>query len=148
MDRDYTGNVGVILGNIGTATLSVQLGHRIAQLICECIAVPVPTEVSEFGTTARGNSGFGSTGITAVQVQPLELHEPINSATFPVLDGSLLSRLAFLWAGFLPQMASLFLYTSSPPPHWAQWRYTTCLSSTSLKYSNSATCCRGIPIAT
>ena len=112
MDRDYTGNVGVILGNIGTPTLSVQLGHRIAQLICECIAVPVPTKVSELGTTVRGNSGFGSTGITAVQVQPLELHEPINSATFPVLDGSLLSRLAFLWAGFLPQMASLFLYST------------------------------------
>ena len=49
MDRDYTGNVGVILGNIGTATLSVQLGHRIAQLICECIAVPVPSEVLNLG---------------------------------------------------------------------------------------------------
>ena len=33
-------------------------------------------------------------------------------------------------------------------PHWAQWRYTTCLSSTSLRYSNSATYCRSIPIAT
>ena len=46
MDHDYTGNVGAILGNIGTATLSVQWGHRIAQLICECIAVRVPVEVS------------------------------------------------------------------------------------------------------
>ena len=111
-DPDYTGNVGLILGNIGTATLSVQLGHRIAQLICERIAVPVPTEVSALETRIRGNSGFGTTGITAVQVQPLELHEPINSATFLVLDGSLLSRLAFLWAGFLPQIASLFLYSA------------------------------------
>ena len=35
-----------------------------------------------------------------------------------------------------------------PPPHWVQWRYTTCLSSTSLRCSNSATYCRSIPITT
>ena len=112
MDRGCAGNVGVILGNIGTATLSVQLGHRIAQLICECIAVPVPTEVSKLGTTIRGNSGFGNAGVKALQVQPLELPEPISCATSPVLDGSFLSWLASLWAGFLPQMALLFLYTT------------------------------------
>ena len=35
-----------------------------------------------------------------------------------------------------------------PPPHSVQGRYTTCLSSTSLRCSNYATCCRSIPIAT
>ena len=68
VDCYFTGNVAGILGNIHTATLSVQSGHRIARLFCECIAVPVPTEVPECGTIIRGNSGFGSTGITAVQV--------------------------------------------------------------------------------
>ena len=35
-----------------------------------------------------------------------------------------------------------------PLPPWVQWRYTTCLSATSLRRSNSATYCRSIPITT
>ena len=35
-----------------------------------------------------------------------------------------------------------------PPPPWVQWRYTTCLSFINSKRSNSATCCRNIPITT
>ena len=35
-----------------------------------------------------------------------------------------------------------------PPPHWVQWRDTTCPSSTSSRCSNSATYCGSTPIAT
>ena len=42
----------------------------------------------------------------------------------------------------------IFTLDLLPPPGWVQWRYTTCLSSTSLRCSNSATYCRSIPITT
>ena len=41
----------------------------------------------------------------------------------------------------------IFTPDLSPPP-WVQWRYITCLSSTSLRRSNSATYCRSVPIKT
>ena len=43
---------------------------------------------------------------------------------------------------------SLIFTPDPPPPPWVQWRYTTCLSSTSLRCSNSATYCRSTPITT
>ena len=66
VDPDYTGNVGVVMGNIGSSTLSVNVGDRIAQLVCECIAMPVTVEVAELKSNERGGAGFGSTGVQAV----------------------------------------------------------------------------------
>ena len=43
---------------------------------------------------------------------------------------------------------SLIFTPDLPPPPCVQWRYTTCLSSTSLRCSKSATYCRSIPITT
>ena len=43
---------------------------------------------------------------------------------------------------------SLIFTPDPPPPHYVQWRYTTCMSSTSLRCSNSATYCRSNPITT
>lgn len=40
IDRDYRGNVGVILFNFGREPFKVNKGDRIAQLICEKIAYP------------------------------------------------------------------------------------------------------------
>ena len=44
IDRDYRGNVGVILFNFGTSAFKVNKGDRIAQLICEKISYPTIQE--------------------------------------------------------------------------------------------------------
>ena len=64
IDRDYTGEVVVLLLNHSTtAAFSVSKGDRIAQLVLEKIESPVVTEVLELDDTARGVGGFGSTGL-------------------------------------------------------------------------------------
>jgi dUTP pyrophosphatase len=62
IDADYTGNIGVVLFNHGTANFVIKRGDRIAQLILECIKTPEVVVVREIHETARGEGGFGSTG--------------------------------------------------------------------------------------
>ncbi|XP_042220052.1 LOW QUALITY PROTEIN: deoxyuridine 5'-triphosphate nucleotidohydrolase, mitochondrial-like [Homarus americanus] len=59
IDRDYRGNVGVVLFNHAKTDFEVKKGDRVAQLICEKIVYP---EVCELVDTERGADGFGSTG--------------------------------------------------------------------------------------
>jgi len=63
IDRDYRGNVGVILFNFGEQAFTVKKGDRIAQLICERISYPSIEECTSLTETARGEGGFGSTGM-------------------------------------------------------------------------------------
>lgn len=63
VDRDYVGNVGVILFNHSDREYYVKRGDRIAQIICEKIFYPELYEVEQLNTTSRGSDGFGSTGI-------------------------------------------------------------------------------------
>lgn len=63
IDSDYRGNVGVIIFNFSDQDFVVQRGDRIAQLICEKIENPELEEVQELFVSARGDKGFGSTGI-------------------------------------------------------------------------------------
>jgi len=66
IDADYRGNVGVILFNHGDADFHVKQGDRVAQLILERIALAEVEEVPEgqdLDATARGEGGFGSTGV-------------------------------------------------------------------------------------
>ena len=62
IDRDYRGEVKVILANLGDAPFPIRRGDRIAQL------VPAPVQRARFNLvdslddTARGVGGFGSTG--------------------------------------------------------------------------------------
>ncbi|XP_071787848.1 uncharacterized protein [Asterias amurensis] len=62
IDRDYRGNIGVILFNLGKVDFKVEKDMRIAQLICERICYPELEEVEELGETQRGSDGYGSTG--------------------------------------------------------------------------------------
>lgn len=62
VDRDYRGNVGVVLFNLSQQDYKVQQGDRIAQLIVERISIPPLVEVEELDDTARGTAGYGSTG--------------------------------------------------------------------------------------
>lgn len=65
IDADYRGEVGVLLINLGQAPVTVSRGDRIAQLVvspCQQVAWQ-STETLEM--SARGDGGFGSTGVTA-----------------------------------------------------------------------------------
>ncbi|XP_068236259.1 deoxyuridine 5'-triphosphate nucleotidohydrolase, mitochondrial-like [Palaemon carinicauda] len=62
IDRDYRGNVGVVLFNHAKVDYDVKKGDRVAQLICEKIFYPEVEEVQELNDTDRGEGGFGSTG--------------------------------------------------------------------------------------
>lgn len=62
IDSDYRGEIKVILINHGKEHVWIDDHMRIAQLILECAAVPVVTEVDDLPATVRGTDGFGSTG--------------------------------------------------------------------------------------
>lgn len=63
IDADYRGEIGVILVNLSNEDFTIENGERIAQLViakherAEWISVETITE------TARGEGGFGSTGV-------------------------------------------------------------------------------------
>ena len=63
IDRDYRGNVGVVLFNHAKTDYKVKKGDRVAQLICEKIFYPEIEEVKELVDTDRSHNGFGSTGV-------------------------------------------------------------------------------------
>jgi len=62
IDRDYVGEVGVVLVNHSDQPFNVSVGDRIGQLILEQILTPEVEEVEELVATERGEGGFGSTG--------------------------------------------------------------------------------------
>lgn len=62
IDRDYTGEVKVVLFNHGDEDFVIKKGDRIAQLIIEKIEMPEVKLVDELLVTERGEGGFGSTG--------------------------------------------------------------------------------------
>lgn len=66
IDSDYRGEVKVLLRNLGSQPFEVKKGDRIAQLILEKIITPDPLEVKDLDDTARGEGGFGSTGIKSL----------------------------------------------------------------------------------
>jgi len=63
IDADYRGEVGVILVNHGDQTFTIERGMRIAQLIIAPVTTAAWREVDDLDDTARGDGGFGSTGI-------------------------------------------------------------------------------------
>ena len=62
VDRDYTGEVKVMLINQSKSPFVIHVGDRIAQLVLERIAEADIQLVQSLDTTARGAHGFGSTG--------------------------------------------------------------------------------------
>jgi len=63
IDQDYSGEVGIILVNLGSQAFRILHGARIAQLVIERIALPQVVEVERLQATLRGSGGFGSTGL-------------------------------------------------------------------------------------
>ena len=65
IDADYRGEVKVILINHGERPFTVTRGMRIAQMVVAPVARLAWSEVAELPATARGEGGFGSTGVAA-----------------------------------------------------------------------------------
>lgn len=63
IDSDYRGEIGVILANIGKSPFLIHRGDRIAQMVIARYERAVWKVVDHLPNTARGEGGFGSTGI-------------------------------------------------------------------------------------
>ena len=65
IDADYRGEVGVILINHGQAPFTIRRGERIAQMVIAPCGQAQWHTVDTLPESARGDGGFGSTGMTA-----------------------------------------------------------------------------------
>jgi dUTP pyrophosphatase len=61
IDSDYTGEICVILVNLGSTFQTVSRGDKIAQLVVCPITRVNLVQTTEFEATIRGEGGFGST---------------------------------------------------------------------------------------
>ncbi|MGE0545635.1 MAG: dUTP diphosphatase [Kofleriaceae bacterium] len=62
LDSDYSGELIVLLINHGEEPVTIEPGHRIAQLVIAPVVQAELVEVDELPATERGAGGFGSTG--------------------------------------------------------------------------------------
>ncbi|MFM8944940.1 MAG: dUTP diphosphatase [Actinomycetota bacterium] len=64
IDAGYRGEIVCAVVNLDPEhAASIARGDRIAQLVVVAIPVAEPIEVTDLSTTARGEGGFGSTGV-------------------------------------------------------------------------------------
>lgn len=63
VDEDYRGEIKVILLNAGSEPFRVERGMRLAQGVLAPVTRLVWQEVESLDETARGQGGFGSTGL-------------------------------------------------------------------------------------
>lgn len=64
IDSDYRGPLGVIVMNAGAAPFVITHGDRIAQMVVAPVLQASFDLAESLGETARGDGGFGSTGVT------------------------------------------------------------------------------------
>lgn len=62
IDRDYRGEIGVILTNTSSNIMKISTGERIAQCCLHRVNKMRFSLVEELSETERGGGGFGSTG--------------------------------------------------------------------------------------
>jgi dUTP pyrophosphatase len=62
IDADYRGELQVLLVNLGSESVNITRGMRIAQLVVAAVARVQLREVTSLNETPRGSGGFGSTG--------------------------------------------------------------------------------------
>lgn len=63
IDADYRGEVGVILINLSNEAFTIENGERIAQMVIAKHERAEWEQVEVLSDTARGEGGFGSTGV-------------------------------------------------------------------------------------
>lgn len=64
IDEDYRGEIGLILINHSQDVFDIRPGDRLAQLVIAPVT-RASFETAELSKTARGEGGFGSTGVKA-----------------------------------------------------------------------------------
>lgn len=64
IDADYRGEVRVPIVNLGERSFTITRGMRIAQLVVAPVTRAEFVETEELAATGRGDSGFGSTGLS------------------------------------------------------------------------------------
>jgi len=62
IDSDYRGEIGVILANLGSESVTIARGERIAQLVVAPVRQAEWHTVGQLPASARGAGGFGSSG--------------------------------------------------------------------------------------
>lgn len=62
IDADYRGEIQVLLVNLGSESVSITRGMRVAQLVIAPVSRAALREVASLDATVRGAGGFGSTG--------------------------------------------------------------------------------------
>ena len=63
IDSDYRGELKVILQNLGQEPFAVERGMRIAQIVFAPVVRAAWAPAASLEATARGEGGFGSTGV-------------------------------------------------------------------------------------
>ncbi len=66
IDSDYRGEILVALKNLSDMPQRIAPNDRIAQLVLAPVYLPTLLEVETLSDTARGDGGFGSTGVKGV----------------------------------------------------------------------------------
>ena len=62
IDADYRGEIQVLLINLGSESVTILRGMRIAQLVIAPVTPATLAEVAALDKTGRDSGGFGSTG--------------------------------------------------------------------------------------
>ncbi|HEY6022796.1 MAG TPA: dUTP diphosphatase [Pseudolabrys sp.] len=62
IDADYRGEIQVLLVNLGTESMTITRGMRVAQMVIAPVARAHIVDVASLDETSRGSGGFGSTG--------------------------------------------------------------------------------------
>ena len=79
IDRDYRGEIKVILFNHGSKQFVINKGDRIAQIIFEKInETPMTTTTTTLTSTTHADKGFGSTGTQtpSIHATDCEMEQP------------------------------------------------------------------------
>ncbi len=63
IDWDYRGPLGVIVLNAGAEAFTISHGDRIAQMVVAPVVRAVFETVEDLSESARGDGGFGATGV-------------------------------------------------------------------------------------
>ncbi len=63
IDAGYRGEIKILIHNLSQQAYTVQVGTKIAQMLIQPVEQKQVIEVQELDETARGEDGFGSTGV-------------------------------------------------------------------------------------
>lgn len=69
VDAGYRGEIKVLLLNLGPEPFEIMQGQKIAQMVVAPIVFGQFEEVDELAPSQRGTGGFGSTGVTYIEVE-------------------------------------------------------------------------------